>query len=118
METTFTELRNKEVINVLSGKLLGNICDVAFDLKRNCIIGFVVPGSKSIFNFFGSKQNIFIPFESICKIGEDVILVEVVESCPRKKNKQPVRVFDAGTGEEEYPPSLKPVTDSFKNADS
>ena len=57
-------------------------------------------------------------FDSICKIGEDVILVEVVESCPRKKNKQPVRVFDAGTGEEEYPPSLKPATDSFKNADN
>lgn len=96
METSFTELRNKEVINVLSGRLLGNINDVIIDMSRNCVIGFIVPNCKSIWNFFRPNQEIFIPFCNICKIGEDVILVEVVET-PRKKNKcRPVRVFDAG----------------------
>lgn len=96
METSFTELRNKEVINVLSGRLLGNINDVIIDLSRNCVLGFMVPNCKSFFSCFRPSQEIFIPFNNICKIGEDVILVEVIET-PRKKNRnKPVRIFDAG----------------------
>ena len=99
METTFTELRSKEVINVLTGRLLGNVCDVVMDLRKNIILGFVVPGSKSIFNFFKACQEIFIPFSSVCKIGEDVILVEVLENCSKKKRKG-VKIFDMGNIEE------------------
>ena len=93
MESSFTELRNKQVINVLSGKLLGNVCDIIIDFKRNCILGLVVPGSKSFLNLFKSCNEIFIPICNICKIGEDVILVEVVETCS-KKNQKNVKVFD------------------------
>lgn len=103
METSFTELRNKEVINVMTGRLLGNVCDIVFDLRRNCLLGLMVPGAKSFFNFFRSSQEIFIPFCNICKIGEDVILVEVVET-PTKKSKgnKPVRVFDTRESSNEY----------------
>ncbi len=102
METSFTELRNKEVINVLTGRLLGNVCDIIIDLRRNCVLGLMVPGTKSFFNIFKSPQEIFIPFCNICKIGEDVILVEVIEA-PTKKSKgnKPVRVFDAGESQKE-----------------
>ena len=34
MEMSFVELRGKEVINVIDGRLLGNICDVIFDIGR------------------------------------------------------------------------------------
>ena len=95
METSFTELRNKEVINVLSGRLLGNVCDVIVDLRRNIVLGLVVPGNKSFFNIFKPCQEIFIPYNSICKVGEDVILVEIVE-CSTKKKKQNVKTFDMG----------------------
>lgn len=96
METSFTELRNKEVINVLSGRVLGHINDVIIDLKRHCVLGFMVPGCNSFFNFFKPAQEIFIPFNNICKIGEDVILVEIIET-PRKKQKNKnVKIFDAG----------------------
>lgn len=98
METTFTELRNKEVINVLTGRLLGNVCDLVIDLRRNIILGLVVPGSKSFFNFFKCSQEVFIPYSSICKIGEDVILVEVLENSTKKKRKN-VKVFDMGENE-------------------
>lgn len=94
METSFTELRNKEVINVLSGRLLGHVCDIVFDLRCNRILGLIVPGNKSLFNFFKSCQEIFIPLSCICKVGEDVILVEIIENC-QKKNKKNVRIFDA-----------------------
>lgn len=102
METSFTELRNKEVINVLTGRLLGNVCDIIIDLRRNCVLGLMVPGAKSFFNIFKSPQEIFIPFCNICKIGEDVILVEVVETpTKRSKGNKPVRVFDAGESQKE-----------------
>ncbi len=96
METSFTELRNKEVINVLSGRLLGNINDVIIDLSRNCVLGFMVPNCRSFLNFFRPTQEIFIPYCNICKIGEDVILVEVVETPIKKNRNRPVRIFDAG----------------------
>lgn len=95
METSFTELRNKEVINVLSGRLLGNVNDIIVDFRCNNILGIVVPGSRSFFNFFKPCQEIFIPVGSICKIGEDVILVEVVETSHKKNRKKNVKVFDA-----------------------
>ena len=95
METSFSELRTKEVVNVLSGRVLGNVCDVVFDFRRNCIVGIVVPGSRSFFSIFKSSNEIFVPVSNICKIGEDVILVEVVEVCSKKKNRN-VKVFDFG----------------------
>ncbi len=101
METSFTELRDKEVINVLSGRVLGHINDIIIDLTRNCVLGFMVPGCRSFFNFFKPPQEIFIPFNNICKIGEDVILVEVVEAPTKKKKGKQVRVFDAGLKDEE-----------------
>ena len=94
LETSFTELRNKEVINVLRGRLLGHVCDIILDFRCNRVLGLIVPGSKSFFSFFKPCQELFIPLSSICKVGEDVILVEVVESCP-KKHKKNVRVFEA-----------------------
>jgi YlmC/YmxH family sporulation protein len=96
METSFTELRNKEVINVLSGRLLGNINDIIIDLTHNCVLGLVVPNCRSFWNFFRPPQEIFIPYTSICKIGEDVILVEVVETPRKRESARPVRIFDAG----------------------
>ena len=95
METTFTELRSKEVINALTGKMLGNICDIVLDLRCNRILGFIVPGCKNFFNFFKSSQEIFIPFSHVCRIGEDIILVEVAEPPSKKQRNKPVRIFEA-----------------------
>ena len=37
METTFLEMRAKEVINVVDGRLLGHIIDVVFDRFGNSV---------------------------------------------------------------------------------
>jgi YlmC/YmxH family sporulation protein len=70
-------MRCKHVINVADGSLLGHIIDLVFDIRTSRILGFVVPGCRSSFNFFKSPPEIFIPYCNICKIGEDVVLVEV-----------------------------------------
>ncbi len=115
METSFNDLRNKEVINVLNGRLLGNICDVIIDMSRNCVLGFMVPNCKSFFNFFRPHQEIFIPFCNICKIGEDVILVEVVETPRQKSRNRPVRIFDAGEDKVEGEGGGKSSQKQFEN---
>ena len=54
METSYLELRCKEVVNVVDGRKLGHIVDVVFDLANGCLLGLVVPGEKSFWNVFYS----------------------------------------------------------------
>lgn len=98
LESSFLELRCKEVINVVDGRKLGHIIDVVFELQSGRICGFVVPGNNNFWNVFSKNTEIFIPYSQICKIGEDSILVELylppdqngsVASYMKEKNKNP-----------------------------
>ena len=77
METSFLELRCKEVVNVVDGKRLGHIVDIVFNLENGCILGVVVPGEKSFWNVFKGGMELFIPLSQIVKVGEDAVLVEL-----------------------------------------
>lgn len=91
METTFCELKGKEVINVLDGKRLGRIVDLVLETCSGKILGLVVPAYNKGWNVFKNCDDIFIPFNNICKIGDDVILVEVFvknkQCCPVRKHR-------------------------------
>ena len=77
MESSFLELRCKEVVNVCDGKRLGHITDIVFNLCSACVLGFVLPGAKTGWNIFKNCGEIFLPYGCIVKIGEDTILVEL-----------------------------------------
>ena len=47
-DLTFCELREKEVINIVDGKKLGRILDIAFT-RQGTIVGIIVPGEKKFF---------------------------------------------------------------------
>lgn len=72
-----SELRDKEVININTGKKLGNIIDIEVNLEEGRIEGIVLPGDNKLFRFFNKQSEIYIPWESIKKIGSDVILVDI-----------------------------------------
>lgn len=74
-----SDIRQKEVVNVLDGRKLGPIVDMEFDLETGRITAIVVPNGGK-FNIFGKAKEYIIPWEKIKKIGEDVILVEFNES--------------------------------------
>lgn len=76
MEISYAELRQKTVVNIVDGKNLGHIIDAIFDDTYGKLLGFVVPSIKR--SFFKSQNDIFIPYQNICKIGTDVILVELL----------------------------------------
>ena len=75
-EVTFCELRSKQVVNVADGKALGNIIDVVFDLKTGRILGLVAPGCRR-FVLFKPREDVFIPWRCVRKIGDDVIIVDM-----------------------------------------
>ena len=86
METTFLELRCKEVVNVIDGRRLGHVTDVVFSLSSFCVQGIVVPGEKNGWNIFKKGSELFIPFKQVIKIGEDMILVEVYGTTQSPQN--------------------------------
>lgn len=78
MEVSFLELKAKQVINTVDGKCLGHITDIIFDVVTAKTLGFIVPNcSGGFFSFFKADKNLFIPFDCVCKIGVDVVLVEL-----------------------------------------
>ena len=75
-----SDLRAKEVVNIIDGKRLGNIIDIEINLETGKLTAIVVPGTGRFFGFFGRNEEIVIPWEKINKIGLDVILVETATS--------------------------------------
>lgn len=74
MEISFTDLKNKEVININDGKKLGHIVDIVFDSANGQVLGIVVPGDKKLFR---KNDDIFVPLARLRKIGNDVIIVSL-----------------------------------------
>ena len=77
METSFCELKGKEVINIVDGKKLGRIIDIVFDTNCGRMLGIVVPSYNKSWNIFKQSDDIFIPWGSICKFGDDARLVQI-----------------------------------------
>lgn len=79
MNITSTEgIKNKEIINVSNGRSLGFVSDLEIDVQKGIIEGIVVPVEKGFFNMLGKYEDeTIIKWESIRRIGEDVILVEI-----------------------------------------
>ncbi len=72
-----SELKSKEVINVLDGRRLGFIGDLDIDLETGRVRAIIVPGGGKILGLFGRDNDIYIPWEKIARIGLDVILVDI-----------------------------------------
>ncbi len=75
---SLSELRTKDVVNTLDGKRLGKVMDIEFDAHDGHVEAIVVPGEFKVGSIIrGEKCGIVIPWDRICKIGENVILVEL-----------------------------------------
>ena len=75
---TLSELRQKDVINTRDGRSLGKVMDIEFCLCDGRITAIVVPGEFRFGHMLrGERAGVVIPWEMICKIGDDVILVDI-----------------------------------------
>lgn len=78
MVCKFSELKNKEIVNVSTGAKLGNVADLEID-TQNCVITSLIVAEKPKKGFGGLMQKSnesVIPFANIKLIGDDTILVE------------------------------------------
>ena len=76
MHCKVSDLRSKEIINVNDGMRFGYVNDVELDTVSGKIIAIVVPGDYKFFGMFGKGEDFIIPWESIKRIGDDIILVD------------------------------------------
>lgn len=76
MECRLSELRYREVINVSTGARLGYVSDVIFDLTQGRIKALVVPGPARFLGILGRENDYILPWESITRMGSDIILVD------------------------------------------
>jgi YlmC/YmxH family sporulation protein len=74
-----SDLRQKEVINIIDGKRLGFISDLDIDLEKGVVKALIIPGQSRILSLFTRSGEHVIPWEKVNKIGTDVILVEMGE---------------------------------------
>ena len=70
-----SDLQNKDIVLVSDGSLLGNIIDVEVS-NDGVIEKLIIYNKKGSFFSFKNKDEIFIEWKKIKKIGEDVILVD------------------------------------------
>ena len=70
------DFRQKEVVNIRDGKILGFVIDVDAELTNGAIKSIVVAQVGKLIKSLGGKNNITIPWNNVKLIGEDVILVE------------------------------------------
>ena len=72
-----SDLQNKTIINLNDGKNIGNIIDLEIN-EDGTNKGLIVEKHKFLISSLSSKKEILIKWKDIKKIGEDVILVNVV----------------------------------------
>lgn len=79
---SFSELRQKDVINVCNGKKIGRPIDLLLN-DSACVEALVVPGESG--GLLGllkpEREGLVIPWRRVRRIGDDVILVELEEGC-------------------------------------
>lgn len=76
-----SELGGKEIVNLNNGCHLGIIAnsDIVINEETGQIVSLLLP-DKSQFGFFNNKYLVEIPWNSIKKIGNDMIIVELNEN--------------------------------------
>ena len=89
MSIKLTELQCKEVICMSDGRRLGYIADVCVEIPAGSIQSIVVPGPCRFLGVFGRKDDYVIPWNRICKVGPDIVLVDITpEECRCLRRKQ------------------------------
>ncbi|MDI3316395.1 MAG: YlmC/YmxH family sporulation protein [Bacillota bacterium] len=75
MRLRTSDMRERDVIDVLTGRRLGNIEDLDIDVEAGRVRALILPGERRLLGLFGGGKEIRIPWTAVQVIGEDVILV-------------------------------------------
>ena len=83
-----TDLQCKEVVCVSDGCRLGFVSDVIVQVPEGCVKAIVVPGRCRLGGLVSGQEEVIIPWDCICRIGDDIILVDCkLSDCRKPKLK-------------------------------
>ncbi len=72
-----SDLRLRDVVNIVDGRRLGIIKDIDLDLEEGKVKSIILPSTGRFMGFLNKNDDMVIPWERIKKLGVDVILVEL-----------------------------------------
>ena len=71
-----SDLTEKEIIDISTGKRMGTIIDIVIN-ANGTIIKLILEDKKTTRKLFSpSKEDIYLDWKQIIKIGDDIILVD------------------------------------------
>ena len=73
-----SELQKKDIVNIKDGKKIGKIVDVEFDQNSGYMLKFIIEEYHFVKSLFRTTGEITIKFSQIKKLGEDVILIDIL----------------------------------------
>ena len=76
MTCRIADLRNKQVVCVKSGEILGYVSDVEFSTSNGNLESIIIFGKPKLMGLFGKYEDIVIPWSDIEVIGQETILVK------------------------------------------
>lgn len=82
-----TDMRQKQVVCIKSGTLLGYVGDVEVNTCDGKIVNIVVLGKPKCFGLFGKYDDIVLPWNCIEVIGRDAMLVNFEPPFNQKRKR-------------------------------
>lgn len=82
-----SEISGQEIINLYDGGKLGVVADVdlLIDDDTGYIEALLIPDSRGFFSFLSDTSYIEVPWESVKKIGQDTLIVDLEDKTSRRK---------------------------------
>lgn len=69
------ELKNKQVVCVKDGCVLGFISDIEMDTQSGALTSIIIFGRFKFLGLLGREEDIIIPWDDIKVIGKETVLV-------------------------------------------
>lgn len=82
------ELKNRQVVCIDNGYVLGYIGDIELDTTTGRLISIVIFGNLRVFGLLGREKDIIIPFEDIAVIGNETVLVRTNPAIAGKSERE------------------------------
>ncbi len=83
------ELKNKQVVCVKDGCVLGFISDIEMDTDTGALTSIIIFGRYRFMGLFGREDDIVIPWSDIRVIGNETVLVNCEDTLLiNEKNKK------------------------------
>lgn len=94
MLAKISDLREREIVNVLDGKRLGPIKDIDVDIETGRITALILPGPGKILRFLRKNEDYIVPWQNVVRIGVDVILVEAQNFTDLSHSPKNLKTFE------------------------